>query len=227
MSSASAPTDSVGSRSNIGMNAADAFARIHTPPSPVPTNIRPLTVGSVTTAVTRPVTPASAGPVATPPKVGISSSNGSGPSALHAGETAGVATSSADIVARPTASRSCRRICEIALRYASGGTPKFSPRRLAKNASRATRSRACCAPGALKSAGADREAARIGEDRITAKPAASSKPPAAANSDGEKRLDKAKTPLRPASSSHSTPTLYTNQLYNEYPVDYLLSIAQV
>ncbi len=55
----------------------------------------------------------------------------------------------------------------------------------------------------------------------------SNKPPAAAKSNGEKLLDKAKTPLRPASSSHSTLIIYTNELYNEYPVDYLLSIAPV
>ncbi len=48
---------------------------------------------------------------------------------------------------------------------------------------------------ALRLARADRELARMGEDRITARPAASSKPPAAAKSNGEKPLDKAKTPL--------------------------------
>ena len=108
MSSASAPTDSVGSRSNIGTNAADAFARIHTPPSPVPTNMRPLTVGSATTAVTRPVTPVSADPSATPPKVGISSSKGSGPSAFHANvDRRRHRTGSVEMRCVPTAPRSC------------------------------------------------------------------------------------------------------------------------
>jgi hypothetical protein len=77
----------------------------------------------------------------------------------------------------------------------------------------------------LMLARADRDVARIGEDRTTARLAASSNPPAAAKSHGEKLLDKAKAPLRPASSSHSTPTLYTNQLCNEYSVYYLFSIA--
>jgi hypothetical protein len=85
--------------------------------------------------------------------------------------------------------------------------------------------RACSAPGDLRLAADDRDVARIGEDRTTPRPAAISKPPAAANSHGEKPLDKAKTPLRPASSSHSTLIIYTNELYSEYPVHYLLSIA--
>ena len=49
--------------------------------------------------------------------------------------------------------------------------------------------------GRVDVSAADRDVARIGEDRTTPRPAASSKPPAAANSHGEKRLDKARTPL--------------------------------
>src|SRR6266852_1637136 len=88
MSSAIAPTDNVDWKSNIGVNDAAALARIHTPPSPVPTNIRPLTVGSTTTAVTLPVAPASALPSATPANTGVSFSRGWGPIAFQASGTA-------------------------------------------------------------------------------------------------------------------------------------------
>src|SRR5208283_277960 len=197
------------------------------PPSPVPTYIRPINVGSATTAVTLPVAPASGPPNATPPKLGISLINGRGPSAFHAKAAAACAESVASRAALATAVLSCKRICTIAARYAPGGTPKFSPRRLSKNASRVTRSRASNDPGALRLARADRDVARIGKDRTTPRPNASSKPPAAARSSGEKRLDKAKTPFRPASSSHSILAVYMNQLYNEYLVDYLFSIGPV
>ncbi len=223
VSSASEPTDSAGSRSKIGTNAAVAFGRIHTPPSAVPTNTRPLAVGSAISAVTRPVTPASALPRATPPKVGISLSRGDGPSAFHARGTAPADESRAALTAE---SRSCIRICAIALRYASGGIPKFNPRRLRKKASRAARSRACNDPGALRFSRADRGVAGAGEDRIIVRAKASSRPPLAARSHSEKVLDKAKTPLQPASSSHSTLIIYTNEVFSEYTVDYLLSIAR-
>src|SRR5260370_245038 len=79
MSSAIEPTDNVGSGSNIGANVAVAFARIHTPPPAVPTNIRPLTVGSTTMAVTLPVAPATALPSSVPANAVVSFTRGWGP----------------------------------------------------------------------------------------------------------------------------------------------------
>src|SRR5208282_3928850 len=98
-------------------------------------------------------------------------------------------------------------------------------RRLAMNASRAARSRKRIEPRASGLAPAASDLARCGRNRITTSAAASSRPPAAAKRHGEKCLDKAKTPLRHASSSHSTPRVHMSQLHNEYLADYLFSIA--
>lgn len=118
VSSAIAPTDRVGSASKIGANAALALGRIHTPPAAVPTNSLPLTVGSATIAVTRPVAFGSGEPTATPPKVATSASTGCGPVKLHAG-----ASDSPETSERLASCFSCSRIMATAAKYAPRGVP--------------------------------------------------------------------------------------------------------
>ncbi len=115
VSSAIEPTDNVGSGSNIGANGAVAFARIQTPPPAVPTNIRPLTVGSTTMAVTLPVAPASGLPSSVPANTGVSFSRGWGPIEFHASGPVIADTLVAELLSIP-AMRSWRRIRAIALR---------------------------------------------------------------------------------------------------------------